>query len=103
MTHAIQNQKNMFVTFYDVSKAYDRADVEDMLVTVWERGLKGKLWRLMKCLNMNLTAKIKTRHGLTEEILRKAGGKQGGKNFGFLFAKMNRYEQMNCTGERCGT
>ena len=31
---------------------------------------------------------IKTRHGLTREILRRAGGKQGGKNFGFLFAKM---------------
>ena len=88
MIHAMKTQKKMFVTFYDVSKAYDRADVEDMLVTVWERGLKGKLWRLMKCLNTNLTAKIKTRHGLTEEILRIAGGKQGGKNFGFLFAKM---------------
>ena len=88
MTHAMKTQRNMYVTFYDVSKAYDRADVEDMLVTVWERGLKGKLWRLMKRLNTNLTAKIKTRHGLTEEIQRKAGGKQGGKNFGFLFAKM---------------
>ena len=41
----------MFVTFYDVSKAYDWADVNDMLVTVWERGLRGKLWRLMKNLN----------------------------------------------------
>ena len=52
MTHAMKTQKNMFVTFYDVLKAYDRADVEDMLVTVWKSGLKGKLWRLMKCLNL---------------------------------------------------
>ena len=86
--YAIKKKQQMYVTFYDVSKAYDRADVEDMLVTVWERGLKGKLWRLMKNLNTNLTAIIKTRHGLTEEISRLAGGKQGGKNFGFLFAKM---------------
>ena len=42
----------------------------------------------MKILNTNLTAKIKTKHGLTREIQREAGGKQGGKNFGFLFAKM---------------
>ena len=41
MQHAIKTQKQMFVTFFDVAKAYDRADVEDMLVTVWERGLKG--------------------------------------------------------------
>ena len=78
----------MYITYYDVAKAYDKADVDDMLVIAWEHGLKGKLWRLMKNLNTNLTAKIKTRHGLTREIKRKAGGKQGGKNFGFLFAKM---------------
>ena len=88
MTYAMKNKWQMFITYYDVTKAYDRADIEDMLVTTWEHGLKGKLWRLMKALNTNLTAKIKTRHGLTEEISRIAGGKQGGKNFGFLFAKM---------------
>ena len=88
MHHAIKNKMEMYVTFYDVAKAYDRADVNDMLVTMWEHGLRGKLWRLMKSLNTGLTAKSKTRHGLTREILRRAGGKQGGKNFGFLFAKM---------------
>ena len=88
MTHAMRHKKKMYVTFFDVTKAYDRADVEDMLVTMWEKGLNGKLWRLMKAVNTNLTARIKTRHGLTREIQRIAGGKQGGKNFGFLFAKM---------------
>ena len=88
MTYALKNKLKMYVTFYDVTKAYDRADVQDMLLTVWEKGLKGKLWRLMAALNTNLTAKVKTRHGMTEEIERIAGGKQGGKNFGFLFAKM---------------
>ena len=78
----------MYVTFFDVTKAYDRADVEDMLVAAWEHGMRGKLWRLMKALKKNITAKIKTRHRLTEEISRVAGGKQGGKNVGFLFAKL---------------
>ena len=58
------------------------------MVQVWEHGFKGKAWRLMKALNTNLTAVIKTRHGITREIKRNAGGKQGGKNFGFLFAKL---------------
>ena len=88
ITHAMKNKECMYVTFYDVTKAYDRADVEDMLVIAWEHGVKGKLWRLLKNLNTNLTARVKTKHGLTRVINRKAGGKQGGKNFGFLFAKM---------------
>ena len=88
MAHAIRNGTDLYITYYDVAKAYDRADVEDMLVEAWEHGLKGKVWRLMKILNTNLTARIKTKHGLTREIRREAGGKQGGKNFGFLFAMM---------------
>merc|ERR1739838_1165084 len=88
MAHAIRNGTDLYITYYDVAKAYARADVEDMLVEAWEHGLKGKVWRMMKILNTNLTAKIKTKHGLTREIQREAGGKQGGKNFGFLFAKM---------------
>ena len=88
ITHALKNKSNMYITFYDVTKAYDRADVEDMLVTAWEKGMRGKIWRLMKNLNTNLTARVKTNDGLTRKINRTAGGKQGGKNFGFLFAKM---------------
>ena len=86
--HSLRQKTELYVTFYDVAKAYDRADVQDMLVQAWEHGLKGKTWRLMKALNTELTAVIKTRHGLTREIKRTAGGKQGGKNFGFLFAKL---------------
>ena len=37
MMHAMKNRRDMYVTFYDVSKAYDRADVEDMLVSLGSR------------------------------------------------------------------
>ena len=103
ITHALKYKTKLYVTFYDVTKAYDRADVDDMLVIAWEHGLRGKLWRLMKNLNTNLTAKIRMKDGLTRKIERKAGGKQGGKNFGFLFAKMMDVlaEEMECD-ERMG-
>ena len=39
-------------------------------------------------MNTNITARIKTKHAVTRSIERKAGVKQGGINFGFLFAKM---------------
>ena len=88
MAYALKYKTDLHITFYDVEKAYDRASVEDLLVEAWDHGMKGKVWRLMKILNTKLTAQIKTKHGLTREIERLAGGKQGGKNFGFLFAKM---------------
>ena len=88
MAIAMKHKREIYVTFFDVSKAYDRTSVEDMLVEMWDHGLKGKLWRLLKLLNTNLTCQVKTRHGLTEEIKRIVGGKQGGKHFGFLFAKL---------------
>ena len=59
-----------------------------MLVHIWDHGLKGKIWRLLKKLNTNLTCQVKTKNGLTEKINRIVGGKQGGKNFGFMFAKL---------------
>ena len=51
-------------------------------------GVDGKLWRLMKSMNEGLTAKINTKAGLTREIIRDTGGKQGGKLMVTLFAKM---------------
>ena len=59
MAYALKHRKELYLTFYDVSKAYDRASVEDMLVEVWDHGVKGKLWRLLKLLNTNLTCQVK--------------------------------------------
>ena len=59
-----------------------------MLITMWDKGLKGKVWRILKNLSTNLTAVIKTRFGLTREILMEIGGRQGSRLTGRLFAKM---------------
>ena len=73
---------------YDVQKAYDRADMEDMMNIAWTDGVKGKLWRLMRVTNTELKAKIKTKHGNTRTIERESGGKQGGKIIVTLFARL---------------
>jgi predicted nucleic acid-binding protein len=88
ITIAMKQKRDLYVTFYDVQKAYDHADPEDMMHVAWTHGLNGKIWRLTKSLNTNLTARIKTRHGITRKIKREIGGKQGGKTMTFLFAKM---------------
>ena len=59
-----------------------------MLDILWKHGIRGKLWRLTKALNENLTARIKTKFGLTRQITRELGGKQGGKLMTKMFAKL---------------
>ena len=87
MAIAISQKKNLFLTFFDVQKAYDRADVNNMLHIMWQAGVKGKMWRILKSLSTNLTATVKTRFGPSPEIVRYTGGKQGSKATGRSFAK----------------
>ena len=77
-----------FITFYDVSKAYDNIDNNDMLNIMWEKGLRGKSWRILRNLNQNLKAKINTRYGPTRIIEMEIGGKQGSRLTGRMFSKL---------------
>ena len=56
MTIAIEEKLNLFISFFDVQKAYDRADVQNMLHIIWNAGIRGKMWRILKELSTNLTA-----------------------------------------------
>ena len=85
---AIKEKRNIIITFYDVKKAYDKADMNDMLYSLSKSNVKGKTWRLTKSLNEELTAQVNTKAGLTREITRETGGKQGGKLMVPLFSKM---------------
>ena len=76
------------VTFFDIKKAYDRACMQDMLLIINERGFDGKIWKLTKSLNENLTARVKTKAGLSDVIKRETGGKQGAKLMVLMFSKM---------------
>ena len=54
---------------------------------MWEKGLRGKTWRILRNLNKDLKATIKTRHGPTRTINMDIGGKQGSRLTGRMFAK----------------
>ena len=85
---ALRAGQELYVTFFDIKKAYDRADMDDMLHVIHEQGFKGKIWRLTKALNKNLTAKVKTKAGMSREVKRETGGKQGGMVMVPMFSKM---------------
>ena len=86
-TISIKNKQNVFLTFFDVAKAYDNADVENMLNVMWKAGVQGKLWRLLKVISSNLTATVKTQYGQTRQIIRENGGLQGSSITGRCFSK----------------
>ena len=85
---SIKQKRKTYLTFYDVAKAYDHVDNMDMLTIMWDDGLKVKVWRILKNLNTNMKAKVKTRFGLTRQIELEIGGKQGSRATGRMFAKM---------------
>ena len=95
---AKKQKRNIIITFYDVVKAYDRADTDDIMYSISKSGVKGKLWRLTRAMNEGLTAHVNTKAGPTRQIQRETGGKQGGKLIVPLFAKMmdNLVEDMEC-------
>ena len=87
ITTAIEKKQNLFLTFFDVSKAYDNADVTYMMHVMWEKGIRGKMWKILNNMSRNLTAMIKTRYGFSRIIKRENGGRQGSRLSGRLFAK----------------
>ena len=83
-----KQKRDTYLTFYDVKKAYDNVDNDDMLCVMWDKGLKGKTWRILHNLNKNLNAKVKTRYGLTRTVTMEIGGKQGSRLTGRMFSKL---------------
>ena len=85
---SLREKHQTFITFYDVSKAFDTVDNQDMLKIIWDKGIRGKTWRILKNLNTELKAAVKTRYGVTEEIEMEVGGRQGSRLTGCMFAKL---------------
>ena len=85
---SLKQKRDTYITFLDIKKAYDNVDNEDLLTIMWEKGLRGKAWRILKNLNTHLKAAIKTRYGITRDIEMEIGGRQGSRVTGRMFAKL---------------
>ena len=58
------------------------------MTTLWQKGIRGKLWRMIKNLNNDLTTKIKTRYGYTRTVSIEESIRQGGVLSGAEFASL---------------
>ena len=64
--HIRQNRKDAYITFLDVTKAYDKAWLDAILYVMHKEGTYLPTWKLVKKkLNSNLKATLKTKHGNT--------------------------------------
>ena len=73
-----KKKQDLYVVFLDITKAYDKAWLKAIMYTTHKNGLKEKDWKIVKKLNSNLTAKLRTKYGLTRQIKIKDSIRQGG-------------------------
>ena len=85
---SLHQKRKTFITYFDIQIFFDNVDNDDMLKVMWDNGLRGKVWRILRDLSSNLKATIKTRHGLTQGIDMEIGGKQGSKLTCRMFSKL---------------
>ena len=88
MQRAQATKTPLYLAFLDIQKAYDKAWMSAILYTLCKNGIKGKIWRIIKSLNTDLTSQVKTKYGLTRIITMKTALRQGGVLSGTEFAKM---------------
>ena len=78
INHNKTNKKNTYITFLDVTKAYDKAWLDAIMYVMNKQGCYGATWDLTDRLNQNLTATIRTKHGMTKPININNSIRQGG-------------------------
>ena len=61
--------KKTYVAFIDLEKAYDQAGKDTVLYTLWNRGIKAKIWRVICELSSNQKIEIQANFGITNEVI----------------------------------
>ena len=86
-------RKETYVVFIDIGKAYDKVWSNAIFYLLWDRGIKGKLWRTMYKLNQNLKTTTATKFGQTDTIDIEDSIRQGkplsGPEFALLIDQLN--------------
>ena len=66
--HKYFNQ-NLIMEFIDLRKAFDKMVLKNVMQNLWEIGVKGRIWRMIYCINKKATIKIKSSLGTTDEFI----------------------------------
>ena len=81
-------RKQTYIALIDIEKAFDYTWREGMFYNLWQRGVRGKIWRIMYNLCQDQVTTINTKYGPANEIELENGIRQGkvlsGPEFGAL-------------------
>ena len=81
-------RKQTYIALIDIEKAFDYTWREGMFYNLWQRGVRGKIWRIMYNLCQDQVTTINTKYGPTNKIKLENGIRQGkvlsGPEFGAL-------------------
>ena len=88
LKEAINSHDGKYITFLDVTKAYDKAWADALMFTLYKQGIQTKLWQITKRMNEDLKATVRTKHGNTRIINIKDSIRQGGVLSVTLYATM---------------
>ena len=80
--------KRLYIVFLDIEKVYDKTWQESVLHIIWNKGIKGKIWRIIRLLNKDLNARCRVRQEKSRNIEIEGSLRQGGVLSVTLFAKM---------------
>ena len=73
-----KEKKDVYITFLDVTKAYDKAWLKAIIYSLYKSGIKEKLLRIVNNMNQDLTARIQSKYGTTRKIKIRDSIRQGG-------------------------
>ena len=70
-------RKQTYIALIDIEKAFDYTWREGMFYNLWQRGVRGKIWRIMYNLCQDQVTTINTKYGPANEIELENGIRQG--------------------------
>ena len=104
MSYALEKHDKVFVSFLDVSKAYDSVWTDGLFYQLHEMGIKGKLWRLMYRAYCDFKCRVRIEDKTSDWYTMGCGIHQGGflsvtKYVAFINALLNELEssQLCCS------
>ena len=61
--------KPLLIEFIDLRKAFDKMVLKNVMINLWEIGIRGKIWRVIYNINQKAIIRIKSNLGITNELL----------------------------------
>ena len=75
---ALESHKNVFVSYFDVSKAFDTIWTDGLFYQLYQKGVKGRLWRMMYRGYQDFQCRVRIGGGFSNWYNMSCGIHQGG-------------------------